>query len=82
MLFFFYPHHMLLLQNCIHCMIPELTGLARKEDFRYVTYYCPHCQALNMSNHTIGQSSGSDSGQLSPVAPADGVSTTHRVTET
>ncbi|CAA0806453.1 Protein of unknown function (DUF2296 [Striga hermonthica] len=22
-------------------------GLARKEDFPYVTYYCPHCNALN-----------------------------------
>ncbi|KAG8471985.1 hypothetical protein CXB51_036797 [Gossypium anomalum] len=22
-------------------------GLARKEDFPYITYYCPHCQALN-----------------------------------
>ena len=23
------------------------SGLARKEDFPYVTYYCPHCHALN-----------------------------------
>lgn len=23
------------------------TGLARKEDFPYITYYCPHCNALN-----------------------------------
>lgn len=22
-------------------------GLARKEDFPYITYYCPHCNALN-----------------------------------
>ncbi|KAG6649475.1 hypothetical protein I3843_07G210500 [Carya illinoinensis] len=22
-------------------------GLARKEDFSYITYYCPHCNALN-----------------------------------
>lgn len=22
-------------------------GLARKEDFSYITYYCPHCHALN-----------------------------------
>ncbi|EPS73800.1 hypothetical protein M569_00957, partial [Genlisea aurea] len=22
-------------------------GLARKEDFPYITYFCPHCQALN-----------------------------------
>ncbi|XP_059665548.1 uncharacterized protein At2g24330-like [Cornus florida] len=24
-------------------------GLARKEDFPYLTYYCPHCNALNRS---------------------------------
>ncbi|XP_059655909.1 uncharacterized protein At2g24330-like [Cornus florida] len=24
-------------------------GLARKEDFPYITYYCPHCNALNQS---------------------------------
>lgn len=24
-------------------------GLARKEDFPYITYYCPHCHALNKS---------------------------------
>lgn len=24
-------------------------GLARKEDFPYVTYYCPHCHVLNGS---------------------------------
>uniref|UniRef100_K3Y8B9 Lunapark zinc ribbon domain-containing protein n=1 Tax=Setaria italica TaxID=4555 RepID=K3Y8B9_SETIT len=53
-------------------------GLARKEDFPHVTYYCPHCHALNVSNQSIGQCSG----QLSPVAPADGVSTTHPITET
>ncbi|GAA0138974.1 hypothetical protein LIER_00614 [Lithospermum erythrorhizon] len=23
-------------------------GLARKEDFPYITYYCPHCKVLNM----------------------------------
>ncbi|KAL3697409.1 hypothetical protein R1sor_011485 [Riccia sorocarpa] len=25
-------------------------GLAKKEDFQYITYYCPHCHALNKSN--------------------------------
>jgi len=55
-------------RNWMHCMIRELAGLARKEDFPHVTYYCPHCHALNMSNQSIGQCSGSDSGQLSPVA--------------
>lgn len=23
------------------------SGLARKEDFPYITYFCPHCHALN-----------------------------------
>ncbi|KAF8704086.1 hypothetical protein HU200_031573 [Digitaria exilis] len=70
------------LKNWMHCMIRELAGLARKEDFPHVTYYCPHCHALNLSNQSIGQCSSSDSCQLSPVAPADGVSTTHPITET
>ncbi|KAL2644207.1 hypothetical protein R1flu_011794 [Riccia fluitans] len=26
-------------------------GLAKKEDFQYITYYCPHCHALNKSNN-------------------------------
>nr|CAB3487683.1 unnamed protein product [Digitaria exilis] len=46
-------------------------GLARKEDFPHVTYYCPHCRALNLSNQSIGQCSSSQSGQLSPLAIAD-----------
>ncbi|KAL5698549.1 hypothetical protein ACHQM5_029575 [Ranunculus cassubicifolius] len=25
-------------------------GLARKEDFPYITYYCPHCRALNRAH--------------------------------
>lgn len=24
-----------------------LTGLVRKEEFPFITYYCPHCHALN-----------------------------------
>lgn len=27
-------------------------GLARKEDVPYVTYYCPHCHALNRPHQT------------------------------
>ncbi|ESQ46409.1 hypothetical protein EUTSA_v10000179mg [Eutrema salsugineum] len=40
-------------------------GLARKEDFPYMTYYCPHCQALNKPKH---------SEEHSLIAPADTVS--------
>ncbi|KAJ4731533.1 integral membrane metal-binding family protein (DUF2296) [Rhynchospora pubera] len=27
-------------------------GLARKEDFPHITYYCPHCNALNTSSQS------------------------------
>ncbi|XP_031253357.1 uncharacterized protein At2g24330-like [Pistacia vera] len=30
---------------CANCHMHN--GLARKEDFPYITYYCPHCHALN-----------------------------------
>eukprot|EP00249_Psilotum_nudum_P017203 c26208_g1_i1 orf=473-1717(-) len=29
-------------------------GLARKEDFPYISYYCPHCHAFNGSHHLGG----------------------------
>jgi hypothetical protein len=32
---------------CGNCHVHN--GLARKEDFPFITYYCPHCQALNRS---------------------------------
>ncbi|XAR69637.1 hypothetical protein NMG60_11001317 [Bertholletia excelsa] len=28
-------------------------GLARKEDYPYITYYCPHCNALNRSKEQV-----------------------------
>ncbi|KAF7146714.1 hypothetical protein RHSIM_Rhsim04G0219000 [Rhododendron simsii] len=39
-------------------------GLARKEEFPYIVYYCPHCNALNRSKH-LGVS-GSNSPSMSP----------------
>ncbi|KAF7120966.1 hypothetical protein RHSIM_Rhsim13G0137200 [Rhododendron simsii] len=39
-------------------------GLARKEDFPYIVYYCPHCNALNGSK-PIGVS-GPNSPSMSP----------------
>lgn len=39
-------------------------GLARKEDFPYIVYYCPHCNALNRSKD-LGVS-GSNSPNMSP----------------
>jgi len=56
-------------------------GLARKEDYPHITYYCPHCHALNTSKHSAGQYSGSNSGPSTPVAPADGISATSSAVE-
>lgn len=46
-------------------------GLARKEDFPYITYYCPHCQALNSSQQSGDRGSGPRSGHAMPIALAD-----------
>lgn len=43
-------------------------GLARKEDFPYVTYYCPHCSALNRAKHLDGRTSESNSPHMSSSA--------------
>ncbi|XP_052143911.1 uncharacterized protein At2g24330-like [Oryza glaberrima] len=56
-------------------------GLARKEDYPHITYYCPHCHALNTSKQSLGQHSGSNSGWSTPVAPADGISASSSVVE-
>ncbi|KZV42506.1 hypothetical protein F511_38603, partial [Dorcoceras hygrometricum] len=51
---------------CGNCRMHN--GLARKEDFPYITYYCPHCHALNGPK----QSSERISGTSSPTIPALG----------
>ncbi|CAJ1972175.1 unnamed protein product [Sphenostylis stenocarpa] len=33
-------------------------GLSRKEDFPFITYYCPHCHALNKPKHSDENISG------------------------
>ncbi|XP_057769026.1 uncharacterized protein At2g24330-like [Salvia miltiorrhiza] len=40
-------------------------GLARKEEYSYVTYYCPHCNALNQPKHSE-RVSGSTTRSTSP----------------
>ncbi|XP_077253229.1 uncharacterized protein At2g24330-like [Tasmannia lanceolata] len=45
-------------------------GLARKEDFAYITYYCPHCHALNGSLLSEGLVSGASSSK--PTSPISG----------
>ncbi|KAJ0966822.1 hypothetical protein J5N97_023739 [Dioscorea zingiberensis] len=55
---------------CGNCRIHN--GLARKEDFPYMTYYCPHCHALNVSRlQQDGRESSSSSGRTTPLG--DGV---------
>uniref|UniRef100_A0A5B7CDU4 Lunapark zinc ribbon domain-containing protein n=1 Tax=Davidia involucrata TaxID=16924 RepID=A0A5B7CDU4_DAVIN len=48
---------------CGNCHVHN--GLARKEEFPYITYYCPHCNALNRSKQLEERVSGSDSPNLS-----------------
>lgn len=49
-----------------------LVGLARKEDFPYVTYYCPHCNALNRSKQSDDRISGLSSPARPPLAIVGG----------
>ncbi|RAL44277.1 hypothetical protein DM860_015637 [Cuscuta australis] len=46
-------------------------GLARKEDFPYITYYCPHCNALNRHKQSEDRSSGSNTPGLSSSVMTD-----------
>lgn len=52
------------------------TGLARKEDFPYITYYCPHCHALNGSQQPGEHEVSLSSGKSTPTSPIDGCSGT------
>ncbi|KAJ7980701.1 Lunapark domain containing protein [Quillaja saponaria] len=45
-------------------------GLARKEDFPYITYYCPHCHALNKPKLMEEWASGTNSPNLGSVKAA------------
>ncbi|XP_050366871.1 uncharacterized protein At2g24330 [Argentina anserina] len=42
-------------------------GLAKKEDFAYITYYCPHCHALNRPKHLEGADPGSSTPNSGPM---------------
>ncbi|XP_062101582.1 uncharacterized protein At2g24330 [Humulus lupulus] len=45
-------------------------GLARKEDFPFITYYCPHCQALNRPHQSEERVSGSSTPNLGSIRGA------------
>ncbi|KAF9681422.1 hypothetical protein SADUNF_Sadunf06G0224300 [Salix dunnii] len=47
-------------------------GLARKEDFPYITYYCPHCRALNQPKQLEEHVSGSSSPNLNTLRKGRG----------
>ncbi|KAH6759832.1 integral membrane metal-binding family protein [Perilla frutescens var. frutescens] len=60
-------------------------GLARKEDFPYITYYCPHCNALNRPKQVEDHLSGSTSPTLisrAEVVPSEGGSTVDNASST
>ncbi|XP_064942448.1 uncharacterized protein At2g24330 isoform X2 [Musa acuminata AAA Group] len=46
-------------------------GLARKEDYPRISYYCPHCHALNTSQQSGEPDSGSSSGRGISYASVD-----------
>ncbi|XP_051152522.1 uncharacterized protein At2g24330-like isoform X2 [Andrographis paniculata] len=48
-------------------------GLAKKEDFPYITYYCPHCKALNQPKQSAGHAPGSDPPGMTLSSVADAV---------
>ncbi|XP_073033517.1 uncharacterized protein At2g24330-like isoform X3 [Primulina eburnea] len=52
---------------CGNCRMHN--GLARKEDFPYITYYCPHCHALNGPKQPSEHISGSSSPAITALAP-------------
>ncbi|KAI6703005.1 hypothetical protein NL676_012141 [Syzygium grande] len=47
-------------------------GLARKEDFPFITYYCPHCRALNQPKQSEEHVSGSTSPDMGPLRMGSG----------
>ena len=61
----FFPFHINLNQPFL---FKSFVGLVKKEDFAFITYYCPHCRALNRSNQSeeqvSGQGSPSDGGSI------------------
>ncbi|XP_073150259.1 uncharacterized protein At2g24330 [Henckelia pumila] len=54
---------------CGNCRMHN--GLARKEDFPYITYYCPHCHALNGPKQPSERTSRSSSPTITALAPVN-----------
>ncbi|KAG6411191.1 hypothetical protein SASPL_129269 [Salvia splendens] len=62
-----------------------IVGLARKEEFSYITYYCPHCNALNRQKEADDRLSGTMSPTLtsndSEAAPSEAGSTADKASQ-
>ncbi|CAN4076162.1 unnamed protein product [Withania somnifera] len=57
---------------CGNCRMHN--GLSRKEDFPYITYYCPHCHALNKSKQLgdrVSDTSSPNLGSATALADVD-----------
>ncbi|KAK4746978.1 hypothetical protein SAY87_026015 [Trapa incisa] len=59
---------------CGNCRMHN--GLARKEDFPYITYYCPHCHALNQHKNSEQPVSGTRSSEADSLRVGTGGSST------
>ncbi|TKY58215.1 hypothetical protein E2542_SST15271 [Spatholobus suberectus] len=55
---------------CGNCHLHN--GLARKEDFPFITYYCPHCHALNKPKQSDEHISGLNSPNTGSAKTDDG----------
>ncbi|KAL0315593.1 UNVERIFIED_CONTAM: hypothetical protein Sradi_5437500 [Sesamum radiatum] len=55
---------------CRNCHMHN--GLARKEDFPYITYYCPHCNALNGLNQPEDRIFASNSSTMTSLQTLEG----------
>ncbi|KAL0345285.1 UNVERIFIED_CONTAM: hypothetical protein Sradi_4359800 [Sesamum radiatum] len=55
---------------CRNCHMHN--GLARKEDFPYITYYCPHCNALNAPKQPEDHIFASNSPTTTSLATVEG----------
>jgi hypothetical protein len=49
-----------------------LAGLARKEDFPFIAYYCPQCHALNKPKQSAERVSGFNSSMVGSPKTDDG----------
>jgi hypothetical protein len=56
-----------------YLLIYLCSGLARKEDFPFITYYCPHCHALNKPKQLDGSISSLPSPKAGSVQMDEGI---------